>query len=158
MAVFCKNLSTTHSIYFKKICDFLSSPFSPVMANLAAANSAGERESLESKLLRASSEKTSCLLQTVPLLDQCISKKNHGQLETDKELKILGKDFKKLMKENILLKIKVSYFKTVSQKEKKKNSSYDLGENEVLFLKIGTRVLDLWLDTSSGTKWCICSL
>ena len=118
MAVFCKNLSTTHSIYFKKICDFLSSPFSPVMANLAAANSAGERESLESKLLRASSEKTSGLLQTVPLLDQCISKKNHGQLETDKELKILGKDFKKLMKENILLKIKVSYFKTVSQKEK----------------------------------------
>ena len=72
------------------------------MANLAAANSAGERESLESKLLRASSEKTSCLLQIVPLLDQCISKKNHGQLETDKELKILGKDFKKLMKENSL--------------------------------------------------------
>ena len=55
---------------------FLSSSFSPVMASLAAASSAGEsvsltldkRESLESKLLRASSEK------------------------------ILGKDFQKQMK------------------------------------------------------------
>ena len=53
--------------------DFLSSTFSPVMANLAAGSSAGEsaslaldkRESLESKLLRASSEKISCLQETL---------------------------------------------------------------------------------------------
>ena len=47
------------------VIGFLSSSFSPVMASLAAASSAGEsvsltldkRESLESKLLRASSKK-----------------------------------------------------------------------------------------------------
>ena len=32
------------------------------------------------------------------------------------------------------------------------DSYYDSGENEVLFVKIGARVLDLWLDTSSGPK------
>ena len=87
--------------------DFFSSPFSPVMAKLATASSAGvsasltlnKRESLESKLLRASSEKNSCLQETAPLLNQCISKENQGRLETDKELKILGKDFKKQVKE-----------------------------------------------------------
>ena len=31
--------------------------------------------------------------------------------------------------------------------------SYNSGENEVLFLKIGARVLDLWFDTSFGPKW-----
>ena len=31
--------------------------------------------------------------------------------------------------------------------------SLDSGENETLFVKIGARVLDLWLDTSSGPKW-----
>ena len=49
----------------RRISDFLSSPFSPVMANLTAGSSAGEsakltldkRESLESKCLRTSSEK-----------------------------------------------------------------------------------------------------
>ena len=30
------------------------------------------------------------------------------------------------------------------------DSPYDSWENEVLFEKIGARVLDLWLDTSSG--------
>ena len=29
---------------------------------------------------------------------------------------------------------------------------YDFGESEVLFVKIGTKVLELWLDTSSGPK------
>ena len=33
------------------------------------------------------------------------------------------------------------------------DSSYDFGENEVLFVKIGARVLDIWLDTSFGPKW-----
>ena len=87
--------------------DFFSSPFPPVMTKLATAGSAGvsasltlnKRESLESKLLRASSEKISCLQETAPLLNQCISKENQGRLETDKELKILGKDFKKQVKE-----------------------------------------------------------
>ena len=49
--------------------DFFSSPFSPVMANLADGSSAqesasltlGKRKSLESKLLRVSFEKISCL-------------------------------------------------------------------------------------------------
>ena len=95
--------------------DFLSPSSSPVMANLPAASSAGEsasltldkRESLESKLLRASSEKTSCLQETVSLLKQCISKENQGGLETNKELKILRKDFKKQMKENKSLTLKL---------------------------------------------------
>ena len=30
---------------------------------------------------------------------------------------------------------------------------YDSGENEDLFVKFGTRVLDLKLDTSFGIKW-----
>ena len=30
---------------------------------------------------------------------------------------------------------------------------YDFGENEVLFVKIETRVPDIWLDTSFGPKW-----
>ena len=36
--------------------------------------------------------------------------------------------------------------------------SYDSGVNEVLFVKIGAWVLDLWLDTFSGPKWPKCSL
>ena len=37
------------------------------------------------------------------------------------------------------------------------DSSHDSWENEVLFVKIGARVLDLWLDTSSGPKWPKCT-
>ena len=33
------------------------------------------------------------------------------------------------------------------------DSSHDSWENEVLFVKIGARVLDLWLDTSSEPEW-----
>ena len=36
--------------------------------------------------------------------------------------------------------------------------SYDLGENEVLFVKIVARVLDLRLDLSFGVKWPKCNL
>ena len=67
--------------------DFLSSPLSLVMADLAADSSAGEsasltmdkkRDSLDSKLHRALSEKISCLQETVSLLNQCIGKENQG--------------------------------------------------------------------------------
>ena len=62
------------------ISDFLNSPFSPIMANLAAGSSSGKsssltldkRDSLESKLLRVLTEKISCLQETVSLLNQCI--------------------------------------------------------------------------------------
>ena len=37
------------------------------------------------------------------------------------------------------------------------DSSRDSWENEVLFVKIGTRDMDLWLDTSSGLSWPKCS-
>ena len=33
------------------------------------------------------------------------------------------------------------------------DSSYDFGENEVLLVKIGARVPDIWLDMSFGPKW-----
>ena len=103
--------------------DILSSPFSPVMADLAAGSSAGEsasltldkkRDSLESKLHRASSEKIYCFQETVTLLNQCIGEENQGQLQNEKELKILGKDFKKQMKENRSLTLKLC------QKKKRK--------------------------------------
>ena len=32
------------------------------------------------------------------------------------------------------------------------DSSHDSGENVVLFVKIGARVLDLWLNMASGPK------
>ena len=71
---------------------FLSSPFSSLIADLAAGGSAGEfaslaldkRDSLESKLLRASSEKNSCLQETVSSLNQCIGEENQGRLQTTK--------------------------------------------------------------------------
>ena len=50
-------------------------------------------------------------------LYKCIGKENQGLLETDKELKILGKDLKKHMKENKSLSLKLC-------KEKKKKVNY----------------------------------
>ena len=93
--------------------DSLSSPFSPVMANVAAGSSSGElvpltlekRDSLERKLLRELTEKISCLQET--LLNQCIGKENQVQLQNDKEFEILRKDFKKQMKENKSLTLKL---------------------------------------------------
>ena len=66
------------------ISNFLISRFSPVMANLSADSSVEEsatltldnRESLKSKLLRASSDKISCLQETVSLLNQSLGEKN----------------------------------------------------------------------------------
>ena len=85
------------------ISNFLISRFSPIMANLSAGSSAGEsatltldnRESLKSKLLRASSDKISCLQETVSLLNQSPGEENQALLEADKELKILGKGLQK---------------------------------------------------------------
>ena len=106
------------------------------MTDLAAGSSAGEsasltldkRDSLESKLLRASSERISSLQETASLLNQCIDEENQGRLQNDKELKILRKDFRKQMK-------KVSVFKIVSKKFKKlntRNINKKLNRKEVL--------------------------
>ena len=51
------------------------------------------------------------------------------------------------MKENSSLTLKQNCLK---KKREIKNSSYDFGENEVLLVQIVARVLELWLDTSSG--------
>ena len=95
--------------------NFLSSPFSPVMENLSADSSAGEcitdigKKSLwKESFPRASSEKISCLQEVVSWLNQCIGEKNQGQIETDKEQKILEKGFKKQMKENKSLNTKLT--------------------------------------------------
>ena len=85
------------------ISNFLISRFSPVMANLSADSSAEEsatltldnRESLKSKLLRASSDKISCLQETVSLLNQSLGEENQALLKADKEPKILGKGLQK---------------------------------------------------------------
>ena len=61
---------------------------------------------MESTLHRASSEKISCLQETVSLLNQCIGKENQVRLQNDEELKILGKDFKNQMKGNKSLTLK----------------------------------------------------
>ena len=68
-------------------------------------------ESLESLFLRTSSEIISFFREVVSLLNQCISKESQGQLEPDKELKILGKDFKKQIKENSSLTLKQNCLK-----------------------------------------------
>ena len=106
--------------------DLLGSHFSPVMANLDASRSAGEsvsltldkRDSLKKELLTASSEKNSCLQETVALLSECIGKENQGLLQNDKDFKILGKHFKKQMKENRSLTLKLC------QKKKNKKTKY----------------------------------
>ena len=66
----------------------MTSPFSLVKGDLpAGSSSAGEsasltldkkRDSLEIKFRRASSEKISCLQETVSLLNQCIGEENQG--------------------------------------------------------------------------------
>ena len=94
--------------------DFLSSPFSPAMPMGNTSLAAGEntsltldkRESLlKSKFLRHRL-KISALQETVSLLNMCLGEENQGRLKTDKELKILGKDLKKQMKENKSLSLK----------------------------------------------------
>ena len=88
---------------------FLSSSYSPVMANLAAGSSAWEsasltldkRDSSESKLT-ASSEKMSCLHETI-FIEPVHRRGKPGSIKNDKELKILGKDFKKQMEKISLL-------------------------------------------------------
>ena len=83
------------------LSDFLSSLFSPAMVNTLLA--AGKHTSLvldktesllESKILKVLYEKIYSLQETVSLLNKCIGKENQGHLETDKELRIFGKDFK----------------------------------------------------------------
>ena len=81
--------------------DFLNSRFSSVMTNSSAGSSAREsaslmldkRQSLESKLVGASSEKISCLQKTISLLNQCIGDGNQSRLQNDKELKVLEMHF-----------------------------------------------------------------
>ena len=57
--------------------------------------------------------------ETVSLLNQCIGEENQGQLQNEKELKILGKDFKKQMKDNRSLPLKLC-----QKKEKLKKTKY----------------------------------
>ena len=98
--------------------DFLSSPFSLVIADLDAGRGAGEfdkkRDSLDSKLHRASSEKAFCLQETISSLNQCIGEENQGRLQNEKELEIPGKDFRRQMKESRSLTLKLC------QKKKRK--------------------------------------
>ena len=43
-------------------------------------------------------------------------------------------------------------------KARKMKVDYKMTKREVLFVKIGVKVLDLWFDTSSWPKWPKCSL
>ena len=74
--------------------EFLSSPFSPAMPMGNTTLAAGENTSLtlERKLFKASPEKISALQETVSLLNTSLGEDNQGRLETDEELKILGKN------------------------------------------------------------------
>ena len=90
----------------KVVSEFLSSPFCPVVADLAAGSSAGESTSLtfgqidlwKVSFLEHCLKNSSSLQETVSLLNQCVGEENQGQLQNDKESKILTKDFKKQMK------------------------------------------------------------
>ena len=93
--------------------DFLRSPASTVMANLEKCLGKGMTGV---KLLRASSETNSSLQETVSLINQSRDKEIQDRLETDEELKILGNSFKKQMKENKSLTLKL--FQTKTKKEK----------------------------------------
>ena len=82
--------------------DFLGSPFSPVMQTWLLAAVLGKvhhwhwkKEILWKVSFGGSTEKISCLQETLSLLNQCIDEENQGRLQNDKELEILGKDFKK---------------------------------------------------------------
>ena len=122
--------------------DFLSSPFSLVIADLDAGRGAGEiasltfdkkRDSLDSKLHRASSEKTFCLQETISSLNQCIGEENQGRLQNEKELEIPGKDFRKQMKESRSLTLKLCPKKKEKLKKlNTRNISKNLNRKEVL--------------------------
>ena len=91
-----------------------------------------KRDSLESKLHRASSEKIFCLQETVSLLNQCIGEENQDRLQNDKELKILGKDFKKQMKEDKSLTLKLYQKKEKLKKLNTRSLNKKLNRKEFL--------------------------
>ena len=66
-------------------------------------------------------EKISCLQEAVPLLNQCIGKENQGQLQNYKKLKILAIHFKKQMKENKSLTLKLCQKKEKFEKLNRKD-------------------------------------
>ena len=102
------------------ICDFFSPPFSLVMANLAAGSSAGEsvlltldkRNSLKSKLLRASSGKISYMQETI-FIEPVNRQEKPGLIRKWQRTENPWKGFQKRDERK-----KVSYFKTVSKKRK----------------------------------------
>ena len=105
---------------------FLSSPFSSLIADLAAGGSAGEfaslaldkRDSLESKLLRASSEKKFLFAGDCIFIEPVHRRGKSGSITNNKELKILGKGFKNQMKENKFLTLKLCQKKRKIKKTK----------------------------------------
>ena len=102
------------------ICDFFSPPFSLVMANLAAGSSAGEsvlltldkRNSLKSKLLRASSGKISYMQETI-FIEPVNRQEKPGLIRKWQRTENPWKGFQKRDERK-----KVPYFKTVSKKRK----------------------------------------
>ena len=89
--------------------DFLSSPFSLVTADLAAGSSAGESASLTLDKKRDSLESKLHIEHRLKkfLVSRRMHLENQGRLQNEKELEILGKDFKKQMKENRSLTLKL---------------------------------------------------
>ena len=126
---------------------------------------------MESKLLAATSEKISCLQEAMSLLNQCISEQNQGWLQNDQELKTMSCLWRfelRFWTYGWIRLIDLSAPIIVSRPQTPRSrifwdfiivldSSHDFWENEVLFVKSGAMVLDLWLDTSSWHKWPKCS-
>ena len=69
--------------------------------------------------------------ETVSLLNQCIGEENQDRLQNYKELKIVGKDFKKQMKENKSLTLKLCQKKEKLKKLNSRNIN-KLNRKEVL--------------------------
>ena len=93
-----------------------------------------KRDSLKSKLHRASSEKISCLQETISLLNQCIGKENQGRLQNEKQFKILGKDFKKHIRENKSLTLKLCQKKEKLKKLNIRNINKKLKKKSLIIV------------------------
>ena len=70
--------------------------------------------------------------ETVSLLNQCIGEENQGRLQNEKDLEILGKDFKKQMKENKSLTLKLHIKKEKLKILNTRNINKKLNRKEVL--------------------------
>ena len=89
--------------------DLPSPPFSAAMPmGNTSLNARGNKSlTLDRREILLESKLQASKQEAVSLLNTCIREENQGRLESDKELKILGKSLKMQMKENKYLSLKL---------------------------------------------------